>query len=52
MKHECTLWVGNFGTYLIPKHFRDVRMTKTGWPDLRFKRSMEFFEWVAKVDKL
>ena len=44
------LWVGNFGDYVIPEKFWDVPLTKSGWPDKRYKRYEEFIAWVKSVD--
>jgi len=49
MSKEASIkvWIGNWGTYAIPKHLQSTPMTKSGWPDARYrKRYRDFMYWV------
>lgn len=50
---DCSLpcWVGVNGSYVIPEHLRDVPISESGWPDLRYKKAMELLEWASKQDQ-
>lgn len=45
------MWEGEFGWYVIPEEFAHVRISKTGWPDLRQKEALRFLEWAARMDR-
>jgi hypothetical protein len=40
------VWVGNYGTYKMPKRFENYPFTKSGLPDQRYKKSAEIGEWL------
>ena len=44
------LWMGDYGDHLIPYQFRNLRFTKSGWPDKRCRLYGEFMAWVKAVD--
>lgn len=50
--YKHTVWVGTYGDYLIPAELQDVKITKTGWPDLRYKRAGDLLAWVAEQEAL
>lgn len=39
------VWVGNYGTYKMPKKFDNYPYTKSGLPDMRYKKSAEVIRW-------
>jgi hypothetical protein len=48
---ERCVWVGNFGTYIIPKELRYFKYTKNGWFDRR--RGMDYYkpltDWLTEM---
>jgi hypothetical protein len=44
-------WTGVNGVYVIPEHLRDVPISESGWPDLRYKKAMELLEWASRQDQ-
>lgn len=44
-------WTGTYGDYLIPAEFRDIKINKSGFPDLRHKRAKDLLNWVDAQEK-
>lgn len=45
-----TVWIGDWGTYLVPPHLRDVPIRRDGFPDMRGRRASELLKWADQMD--
>lgn len=52
VKNARHVWIGDFGIYDIPKELSDTKMTKTGWPDKRYKEEYrKMMDWVERQEQ-
>lgn len=46
MNSALSVWAGEYGEYVIPKHLCSVVVSRNGWPDMRYKRAIELLKWI------